>query len=295
MDWFNIIKGKANPADHEPLEEPTLASMKAESAFEYFSVDEKPTLLLAKGMLNVKEYGLLYSLGRSYRSKGLVLDLGSFCGASAYCLGLGIRDSGVPLSYDTPLHCFDLFTNPNSHMSEFINKFFYSALDVRTKELISNKVDVKSFREIFDFQTSCVSDYIEVHTGSILDIGTWEPSLEIVNVDLGKTEALNQKLIRTFYPKIIPQGYIFQQDILIHNHWYLLYSMYLLRDCLTLAFCQKGTGWLFQVDQTISTARADECIRCINEIDEQSLMASHEGCLSWVPKELHPVINGCFA
>ena len=180
-------------------------------------------------------------------------------------------------------------------MNSFINKFFYSTLDVRTKELIPKNFTVESFRDIFDFQTSYVSEYIKVHSGSILDIDTWEPSLEIVNVDLGKTEALNQKLIRMFYPKIIPQGYIFQQDILIPNHWYLLYSMYLLRECLTFAFYQKGTGWLFRVDQVISTARAEECIRCINELDEQSLLASYEGCLAWVPEELHRVVHNCFA
>lgn len=265
------------------------------SKFKYYSVDEKPNLLLAKGMLNIKEYGILYSLGKSYRSKGLILDLGSFCGASAFCLGLGIQDSGVESHFNKPLHCFDLFINDNQHMNSFINKYFYSNLDVRSKELIPGNFQIKNFRDIFDFQTSYINKYIKVHTGSILDINKWEFDNEIVNVDLGKSETLNQKIIKIFYPRVIPQGYIFQQDILIPNHWYLLYSMYLLRDCLTLAFYQKGTGWLFQVNQEISAPKAEECIKYLSNINEESILKSYKNCLFWLPQELHIVVNNCFA
>ena len=265
------------------------------SNFKYYSVNEKPNLLLAKGMLNIREHGILYSLGKSYRSKGLILDLGSFCGASAFCLGLGIQDSGVELNFNRPLHCFDLFINANPHMNNFINKYFYSTLDIHSKELVPSTFKIKNFRDIFDFQTSYINKYITVHTGSILDIDQWEFNNEIVNVDLAKSEVLNQKIIKIFYPKVISEGYIFQQDILIPNHWYLLYTMYLLRDCLNLAFYQKGTGWLFQVYQEISETKAEECIEHLSSINEQSILKSYENCLCWLPEKLHNVVNNCFA
>ena len=267
------------------------------SNFKYYSVEEKPSLLLAKGMLSINEYGLLYSLGKSYRSEGLVLDLGSFCGASAFCLGMGIMDSNVELKFNKPLHCFDLFITNNPKINNYINSFFYSHLKVGTQQLTSSNFRIKSFRNIFDFQTSYVNQYIQVHEGSLLelDLRLFDSSIEIINVDLGKSETLNNFIIKSFYNKIIPQGYIFQQDIAIPDHWYLLYSMLLLKDYITLKFYKKPSGWLFQVRETIPPSQTDKCIQCLNEIDEESILESYQQCLSWIPDELHCIVNHCFA
>lgn len=275
----------------------TAQQQKQISNFKYYSVEEKPNLLLAKGMLSINEYGLLYSLGKSYRSEGLVLDLGSFCGASAFCLGMGIIDSNVALKFNKPLHCFDLFINNNPNINNYINRFFYSHLKAGAQKLTSSDFKIKSFRKIFDFQTSYVKQYIQVHEGSLLelDLHLFDSSIEIINVDIGKTEALNNFIIKNFYNKIVPQGYIFQQDIVIPDHWYLLYSMLLLKDYLTLEFYKRPSGWLFQVRETIPLTQTDKCIQDLNEIDEESILESYQQCLSWIPDELHYVVNQCFA
>jgi len=123
----------------------------------------------------------------------------------------------------------------------------------------------------------------------------FDSNIEIINVDLGKSEAVNNFIIKNFHPKIVPQGYIFQQDIAIPDHWYLLYSMLLLKNYLTLKFYKKPSGWLFQVKESIPRRQINKCIQSLNAIDEKSILEAYQQCLSWIPEELHPTINHCFA
>ena len=271
-----------------------------QSTLKFVPIESKPSLLFAKGMLAVNEFAILYSLGKSYRSEGLILDLGSFCGASAYCLGTGVNDATVELTSDRPIHCFDMFENYNWGTNQFISRFFYGHLDPAANLVAGQFKDYEfaSFRNIFDFQTSTVEHLLTVHQGSLLEIDLvpWaDASIEIANVDVAKSTELNDFIIRNFYPKIIQHGYIFQQDINIPVHWYLLMSMYLLREFVQVDFHRHPSAWLFRVDREITGDAAESCIQTMHEMEEADVLETYLACRSHFPIEFHTIINHCMA
>ncbi|MEM9413188.1 MAG: hypothetical protein AAGA30_18915, partial [Planctomycetota bacterium] len=216
-----------------------------------------------------------------------------------HCLGTGIRDSLNARTIDKPLRCFDMFKNTNQRMNGFINQFFFGYIDANANMLPSqfDNSEVKSFRQIFDYQTASVKEFIEVYEGSILDfdVSQLQPDqFEIVNVDVGKSFELNEFIIRSFFPGVITDGYVFQQDIGIPDHWYLLFTMHLLRDHFALDFVKRPSGWVYRCTKPISHDSVNTCIEVMSNVTPAETIEHYYECRSVLPEDLHTTANLCF-
>ena len=111
----------------------------------------------ALGMLGLEERKLLYNLTRHvYTGRGAVVDLGSFCGASACSLAAGMRDN--PQAAGRRVDSYDCFIADEPYLVEFIRTQFGEAIEPG-----------QSFAEIFCRSTAEFADFIEVHAGDLLE------------------------------------------------------------------------------------------------------------------------------
>ena len=127
----------------------------------------------ALGLLGLEERKLLYELAcRSYTGEGAVVDLGSFCGASACCLAAGLR--GNPRAAGRHVDSFDCFIASEQYLVDFIRDQFGETLKLG-----------ESFAPIFRRATAEFADLIKVHPGDLLE-QTWPSGvpIEILFVDI---------------------------------------------------------------------------------------------------------------
>lgn len=161
------------------------------------------------GFLGKNEGLYLYYLARDhYRGDGVIVDAGSFLGRSAWFLGSGLaanRRLGRPPA--SRIHCFDNFIVNDEFTREAIQREFGQDLPLGA-----------SIRPLFDSATRSVAAWLAVHEGDFQTC-SWEPRpIEILFVDIAKSESLHQRLVELMFPCLIPgQSVVVQQDY--HHPW----------------------------------------------------------------------------
>jgi hypothetical protein len=152
-------------------------------------------------MLNPEELRMLRWLtAEFYLGAGAIIDAGCFLGGSTVCLAQGLRDARRTTKIDS----FDLFV-----ASSFEAQVFG----------LGDFQEGESFRHVFDQQTANYTDLIRVHSGDILH-ANWQPEpIELLFIDLAKKKEINDHIIMTMFPQLIPRrSVVIQQDYL---HYYL--------------------------------------------------------------------------
>ncbi len=160
--------------------------------------DEMSWAPKVRTMLNPEEQRMLRWLAREhYTGRGAIIDAGCFLGGSTVSLAQGLRESGRPAKIDS----FDLFVADEYGATHFGGDFG----------------EGESFRFVFDQQTEIYSDLLRVHAGDIRH-SQWIPEpIEILFIDLAKTKEINDYLITTMFPQLIPHhSVVIQQDYLYY-------------------------------------------------------------------------------
>ena len=195
----------------------------------------------ALGLLGLEERKLLYELAcRSYTGEGAVVDLGSFCGASACCLAAGLR--GNPRAAGRHVDSFDCFIASEQYLVDFIRDQFGETLKLG-----------ESFAPIFRRATAEFADLIKVHPGDLLE-QTWPSGvpIEILFVDIAKTLALSGKVLTEFFLHLIPGlSIVIHQDFYHPTAFYLPVVMDYLMDHFTII--ETGRDWsvAFRLEKAI--------------------------------------------
>ena len=195
-------------------------------------------------MLTPEEMKLLYYIGKNdYTGRGEIIDAGAFCGGSAYALAAGLNDNPVVSSTKGRVHSFDLFRADESYTVAYIQNLFYSRFDEdgrlvsRTREVEVNE----SFLDIYLFQTQRYAESIQVHQGSLLEKRWGETEVEVLFIDVAKTQELQSHLFALFGDRlIVNRTILIQQDY--HHAWhpYIHVAMEYLRPYFEILVSNAG-------------------------------------------------------
>ncbi len=161
------------------------------------------------GLLGTREGNLLYVLARDYyRGNGVIVDAGSFLGRSAWCFARGLAaNPSVAGRQERIVHCFDNFVVNDQLTVEAIRGAFNQHLPIGA-----------STRRLFEAATAPVADWLVVHEGDFHTYDWPARPIEILLVDIAKSPSLNQRLVETMFPLLIPgRSVVVQQDY--HHPW----------------------------------------------------------------------------
>jgi len=252
-----------------------------------------PHIFLPRGMIVPEEQILLYLLARDvYQGRGAIVDAGAFCGASAYAFSAGLTDNPRAFSREKVVHSYDLFQVDDSYTRQYIQNGFYYFTGLQN-ELKFPKHQVQpgeSFLEVFRFQTQRYNTLIEEHPGSILDF-TWPPArpIEILFIDVAKTQEIQQHLFAHFLPCLVPGGVLLQQDF--HHAWhpYIHVAMEYLAPCFEITHSRVGATRAYRLSRPIPEA---DLRRVVNHdftpAERADLMAR---CVASAPAEEQPLLQ----
>lgn len=165
-------------------------------------------------MLSADELRLLrWATHRHFSGAGEIIDAGCFLGGSSMALaeGLSLNSS---LSSKHKIHSFDRFSVGEEELAAaYITPF-------------PQIQRAGSFRAAFDANTRPLRALLQVEEGDVGDYHWDGRPVEIFFVDVAKTAAVDEHLIREFYPHLIPgQSLLIHQDYLWCETPWLVLSM----------------------------------------------------------------------
>lgn len=170
------------------------------------------------GMLGDEERRALYWIAKNaYEGKGAIVDAGAFVGASAVCLAAGSAASGC--ARRPSVYSFD----------------YFAAIDDYVVDFISNKIRPiakgESYADVFQGYTRRYGALIEMRPGDFLSHHWREGAIEILFIDIAKTQSLNSHLVKELFPSlIVGSSIVIQQDFYHLWHPYIHITMEFLAD-----------------------------------------------------------------
>ncbi|CAN5276834.1 hypothetical protein BH23VER1_BH23VER1_20000 [soil metagenome] len=170
-------------------------------------------------MLSDEEIALLRWLGANrFTGEGTIVDAGCFLGGSTHALASGVASSGVESARARPIVSYDRFIVEEE--PEIYTGGTYEG--VRAGE---------SFRPTFEKNISRFADRVEIHEGDIC-AQPWDGGLiEILFVDVAKTEAVHDHLVQSFFPALAPgRSVVVQQDFLWCSYPWIVATMEHFKD-----------------------------------------------------------------
>jgi tetratricopeptide (TPR) repeat protein len=226
------------------------------------------------GMLGHREAQLYYHLAKeAFHGLGTVVDAGSFLGKSAYFLAQGLRANSRYLPARHRIHCFDNFLVNEDGTVRFIRDHLNRA-----------KAVGDSTREIFEAQVSPVRDVLEIHAGDFHAV-TWpRQPIEILMVDIAKTESLLKRVVEMFFPELIPgKSLVIHQDY--HHPWlpYIHVTMEYLAEYFELVAPRVDDSAVFRYRSAIP----ENILQCAKNYD-----FSHEEQLQLIDGAISRLAEG---
>jgi hypothetical protein len=209
-------------------------------------------------MLGHEERSLLnWITANEYSGCGAIIDAGAFLGASAFCLASGLRANHLPAK---PIHSYDYFRALDDYVAKDINE------KIRQTKIGDDYLD------IFQANTKPYEDLIEIHAGNFLDQKWSGEPVEILFIDIAKTNDLNNHLMREFFPRLIPEkSIVIQQDFYHCWHPYIHASMEALREHFTIVDPLADFSRIYRLNKSISPDDIERVIELIGT-DELSLL-----------------------
>lgn len=222
-----------------------------------WGISDKPLLPeQVASMLAIDEQHMLCWMARDhYEGKGDIVDLGAFLGGSTYCLAKGLSENRRVSRRDHRIHSYDLFICPTDTYSRGL-----IGID---REPGSSVLDIYR-RNIVPFEREIV-----VRPGDVLTQPYSGGFIEILFIDICKTEAVNDAVVGRFIPLLIgPGAIIVHQD---YNHPYLPWvhvTTALLRPYCRYLGDASGSK-TFVVERSIPSKVIQRCLDASTSFDEK--------------------------
>jgi len=194
-------------------------------------------------MLSVEERQFLYALGRDYwTGEGAIVDAGCFLGGSTLSLAMGAMANTREIDTASAIHSYDLFVADAHQAGSYLKKFgTFTAGD--------------SVRSIFDRQTLSVRALLNVHEGDLREF-PWpsDDPIEVLFIDVSKTWALNDFIVREFFPALVPErSIVVQQDYVHPTCPWLAVTMEYLADYFELIDYVPYNSMIYRTTRAIPT------------------------------------------
>ena len=107
--------------------------------------------------------------------------------------------------------------------------------------------------------TKPVAASIEAHPGDVLQAGWGKDPIAILFIDLSKTKALNDHLLATFFPALVPGSVIVQQDFLFFRNPWLYPTMRALEGSVEMLAHTDQNSVVFGVHRTPTAGELQAC------------------------------------
>lgn len=167
--------------------------------------------------MSPEENTFLYWLARSYYSgRGVIVDAGVLLGASTMAFGMGLRDGlklkAMPARFGAPIKSFELGIIHKNMMNFFVKHNVAMAA-----------APGESFEPALREFIQPVADLVDLRIGDIMKTGgEIEHPVEILFLDVLKTEAINNFALMEYFPRLIPEvSIVIQQDYFFEELWFV--------------------------------------------------------------------------
>ena len=174
---------------------------------------------LPKGYIADEERRSYHYLARHcVKGEGHIIDAGSYIGASTYCFASGLARN--PARGKSLVHAYDRFLVDAAYIGDMITKNFRPL----------NAALGDDFYDIFEFQVGKYKNFIRPHRGDFLAEKWIGEPIELLFIDLAKSEDLHKHIVDQFFPSLIPgRSWLIHQDFYHPWHPYIHISMQYLK------------------------------------------------------------------
>lgn len=215
-------------------------------------------------MLTFDDKQLYYQVARDlYTFSGAIVDLGSFCGATAMALAVGMLNNGR-LSAQTRLiatvYSYDLF-KADFGACDHLNWFHRGDRTYKEGD---------DFFDVFCRLTSKYAAFIRPYVGDVGQAPYDGPLIEVLSVDVCKSRLITDAVFRKFMPLLRPGAYILQQDFIHPWHPYLHTAIGYFADHFEVIHENDDGGTvLYRLVRPIEASQLDDFSDvCLNRKDQ---------------------------
>jgi hypothetical protein len=165
-------------------------------------IDVPEEIYAPRGMIGAEERRALYWAGRDwFTGTGAIVDAGAYVGASAFCLAAGVAANPKIRRKDPRIHSFDYFRVIDDYVAEHISRDFRPV------------TAGESYFDIFLRQLRPYEGLVRAVPGDFMETRWNGGAIEVLFIDIAKTQPLNSHLIREFFPHLMPgRSLVIQQD-----------------------------------------------------------------------------------
>lgn len=244
--------------------------------------------LAVPSMLSYEERALLHWAAREgFGANGALVDAGCFLGGSTLALGFGLaqaRSRPAPIRTDVRVHSYDLFKVGMEWERIYFPPEFPFAVGASTLELYEGHI-------------APVRELVEIHSGDIAN-STWpgEP-IATLFVDIAKTYATSDAVLERFFPFVVADTVLVEQDLVHHGHPWRAIAMELLGEYLEYCGHVAYSSAVYRVKAPIppgvlptrilerlsadeALALVDRCARRVGEPMAGQLLLAGAHCLA---------------
>jgi hypothetical protein len=174
------------------------------------------TAAAVPSMMSVRERDFLYNLAKDvYAGAGVIVDAGTFLGASTRCFGEGLQANPkrreILAKRTRPVISIERGIVQDAMLNFFKRHRIGEAL--RPGD---------SFAPLIEEYIAPIAPTIELRIGDILANGAISEPIEILFLDVLKEPQLSEFAIRTYFPRLLPgQSIIVQQDYFVDDYPYI--------------------------------------------------------------------------
>lgn len=177
---------------------------------------------------------------KNFSGAGLIVDAGCFAGTSTLALSGGVGKSLLAELGRRMVIAIDRFVVVDEYIA---NHFLESGVDIRFGE---------SFLRIFLDNVKEYIDHIDVRAGDLLQVGRIDSPIEILAIDVAKSPALNNYILRHWFHRMIPgKSLIIHQDFYAPAQPWLPISMGGLMEYFSLYGGRVGETQVFKLERQI--------------------------------------------
>ncbi|MAO19120.1 MAG: hypothetical protein CMJ35_02670 [Phycisphaerae bacterium] len=206
-----------------------LNERRVEQLLAQFRNDAPNSLKSFPSMLTEGDFALYFDAGRSYQFRGSIVDAGCFVGGTTMSLVQGLMQNPALAEQHDKLNglirVYDLFEIDDDYILGHLKKN-YPSRDFDGQP---------SFLGVFEDNLTEYSNLLDIRPGDVMAAGyNDETPIEILGVDLCKALPVTDYVVRTFFPRLLDNALVIQQDYIHQYHPHIHLSMMLLDDCFEL-------------------------------------------------------------
>lgn len=211
----------------------------AEALLARFHAEAPRSLESFPSMLTEGDFAIYFCAGKDFEFRGSIVDAGCFVGGTTMSLVQGLLQNPRLQANSDKLagliRVYDLFQIDDDYILGHLQKNYPE------RDFIGQK----SFLEVFNDNLSEHSELLDVRPGDVMLSGYSDTEdIEILGVDLCKALPVTDYVVRTFFPRLLDNALVIQQDFIHQYHPHIHLSMMLLDDCFELEHEMRWGGSL---------------------------------------------------